>query len=67
MAGYVAARDMERIALEHFVIEAHTIKNLSDAHRENRDRISFDLLCIWRNKTADNTKEVSTLFLSAYL
>ena len=60
LAKRVASRHMEAIALADFEIEEPEITNLSDVHGKSKEKFSFELLVLWRNKSAENTKEVIT-------
>ena len=59
LAQHVAATDMEVIALEHMGIKAPTIKNLNEVNKEKRENFNFEILRFWRDKSADNSIEVS--------
>ena len=59
LAQHVAAIDMEVIALEHLGIKAPKIRNLNEVNRENREKFNFEILCLWKDKSADNSIEVS--------
>ena len=39
-------------------LEAPTIKNKYAENRRNLEKFNFDILCLWRDKSAANTKEV---------
>ena len=58
MAKCVATRDMEAIALADFGIEEPTITNLADVHGKSKEKLNFEILVLWRNKTSKNSKEV---------
>ena len=55
----MAATDMEVIALEFMGIKAPTIKNLNEVNKERRENFNFEILRLWRNKSAENSIEVS--------
>ena len=59
LAQHVAATDMEVIALEYLGIKAPTIKNLNEVNREKREHFNFEILRLWREKSAENSIEVS--------
>ena len=55
-------REMKAIALEYLGFEDEYLKNLSDDNRA-KELYNFDILLKWRNKSTDNTKMVTFLFL----
>ena len=59
LAQHVAATDMEVIALEYLGIKAPKIRNLNEVNREKREHFSFEILRLWRDKSAENSIEVS--------
>ena len=58
LAERVAARDMEAIALADFGIEQPTITNLADEPGKSREKLSFELMALWRNEAPNHTKKV---------
>ena len=58
VARCVAARDMESLALGEFGLERATVTNLRDSRGRELLMFSFDILCMWRNKSEENTKQV---------
>ena len=54
----VPGREIENVALEQMGIKQTDIKNLQDSRRDNIQMFSFDVLCLWRNKSVGNTKQV---------
>ena len=58
LARRVAGRDIESLALEKLGIEHPTIRNLKDSRRDDMAMFTFDVLCLWRNKSVENTKKV---------
>ena len=54
----VSGRDVESLALEKLEIEQEKIKDLRDSRRDDIEMFKFDVLCLWRNKSVDNTKQV---------
>ena len=59
LAQHVAATDMEVIALEYLGIKAPKIRNLNEVNRGNRENFNFEILRFWRDKSAENSIEVS--------
>ena len=58
LARSVAGRDIESLALEKLGIEYARLRNLKDSRREDIEMSTFDVLCPWRNKSVENTKQV---------
>ena len=58
VARSVSGRDMESLALEKLGIEHARLKNLKDSRRDNIEMFTFDVLCLWRNKSVENSKKV---------
>ena len=54
----VSGRDVESLALEKLEIQQERIKDLRDSRRDDIEMFKFDVLCLWRNKSVDNTKQV---------
>ena len=54
----VSGREIESVALEQMGIKQTDIKNIHDSRRDNIQMFSFDVLCLWRNKSVENTKQV---------
>ena len=54
----VSGRDVESLALEKLDKEQERIKDLRDSRRDNIEMFKFDVLCLWRNKSVENTKQV---------
>ena len=58
LAEHIASRQLEAIALAQLGIEEPTITNLADVHGKTKEKLNFEILALWRNKTSKNTKEV---------
>ena len=58
LAEHITSRHMEAIALAQLGIEEPTITNLADVHGKTKEKLNFEILVLWRNKTSKNTKEV---------
>ena len=58
LARSVPGRDIESLALEKLGIEQARIRNLRDSRRDDIEMFTFDVLCLWRNKSLENTKKV---------
>ena len=58
LAEHIASRQLEAIALAQLGIEEPTITNLADVHGKSKEKLNFEILVLWRNKTSKNTIEV---------
>ena len=58
LSQHVVGSDMEAIALEYLELEAPTVRNRNEVNKEKREHFNFEILCLWREKSAENTKEV---------
>ena len=58
LSQHVIGSEMEAMALEYLGLEAPTVRNRNEANREKREHFNFEILCLWREKSAENTKEV---------
>ena len=59
LAQCMPGREIESLALAKLDISHAIIKNLHDSRRDNIQMFSFDVLCLWRNKSVENTKQVT--------
>ena len=58
VARNVAARHMESLALAELGLDETTVTNIKDERVTDKFMFSFDILCIWRNKSEEHTKQV---------
>ena len=58
LAAHIRFKDMQDIALTKFGMEQSTINKLADVHGKSSKKMSFEILSLWRAKTAKPTKEV---------
>ena len=58
VARNVAARHMESLALAELGLDETTVTNIKDERKTEMLMFSFDILCIWRNKSEEHTKQV---------
>ena len=59
LSQHVVGSDMEAIALEYLGLDAPTVRNRNEANKEKRVHFNFEILCLWRESSAENTKEVT--------
>ena len=58
LARLVPGRDIESLVLEKLGIEQPRIRNLRDSRRDDIEMFTFDVLCLWKNISVENAKEV---------
>ena len=58
VAHNVAARHVESLALGELGLDETTVTNIKDSRGKGELMFSFDVLCTWRNKSEEHTKQV---------
>ena len=58
LAEKISSKSMKRIAIVHMGFQSEEVDNLTEATRDNKWDLMFNLLRTWRNKHATNAKEV---------
>ena len=53
---------MESLALGVLGLDEPTVTNIKDSRVTDKFMFSFDVLCVWRNMSEENTKQVSANF-----
>ena len=58
LSEHVAGSNIEAIAVEYMGFEAPKMRNLDEANRNKRENFYFEIMRLWREKSAESSKEV---------
>ena len=65
MAGEISSTDMQNFAIGSLDLNWAVVTSIADSTNRDQKMMNYNLLQIWRNKRAENSREV--MFQSGYL